>query len=120
LGIFSIFKTPVNEIIGTICAAYYKELRATGDSQAAFVVMAEEAFAQLRKQGGSNFSSATETYRMLSSTKFSELSRSHEDNIEHLQGYLGNMMYYIRSDYYGTPEHGKLERLRLLVESNLN
>jgi hypothetical protein len=120
MGLFSIFKTPVNEIIGIICAAYYKKLRATGDSQAAFIDMAEEAFAQLRKQGKSNFSSATETYRMLSSTKFSELSRSHEDNIEHLQSYLVNMMYYIRSDYYSTPEHGKIERLRLLVQSNLN
>lgn len=119
MGLFSLFKTPINETLNVICSAYHKKLNASGDSKLAFVDMANEAYNQLLKHKRSNFSSAVDTYRMLSGKDFSELSSNHEENKEHLQYYLYNMMTYIRKDYYDEIDYGKGERLKVLISSNL-
>jgi hypothetical protein len=119
MGLFSIFKTPVNETLGVICSAYNKKLDSSGDSKQAFVEMAKEAFNQLRQHKRVNFSSPVDTYGMLSGKEFSELSASHKDNREHLQYYLFNMMMYIRSDYFKPPDHQKNERLKVMIDMNL-
>lgn len=119
MGLFSIFKTPVNETLGVICTAYHKKLQATGNSKLAFVEMANESFNQMRQHKRSNFASPEDTYRMLSGKEFSELSKSHDVNRKHLEYYLCNMMMYIRSDYYDAADYQKSERLKVLVEMNL-
>ena len=120
MGLFSIFKTPVNETLAVICSAYHKKLESSGDSKQAFVEMANETYNQLRRHKRANFSSPVETYRMLSGKEFSELSTSHDVNREHLQYYLYNMMFYIRSDYYGSPDYQQGERLKVMIEMNLH
>jgi hypothetical protein len=119
MGLFSMFKTPVNETLGVICSAYHKKLDSSGDSKQAFVEMANEAFNQLRQHKRANFSSPVDTYKMLSGKELSELSISHEQNREHLKYYLCNMMMYIRSDYYNPTDYNKSERLKVLVDMNL-
>ena len=119
MGLFSIFKTPVNETLGVICSAYHKKLQSSGDSKIAFVEMANEAYNQLRQHKRANFSSPADTYRMLSGKDFSELSASHDNNREHLKYYLYNMMMYIRSDYYDSSDYQKGERLKVMIDMNL-
>ena len=119
MGLFSIFKTPVNETLGVICSAYHKKLQSSGNSKLAFVEMANEAFNQMLQHKRSNFSSPQDTYRMLSGIEFSELSKSHDKNKRYLEYYLCNMMMYIRSDYYDSADYQKSERLKVLVEMNL-
>lgn len=120
MGFFSIFKTPINETLGVICGAYKNKLNLTNDSKLAFVEMANEAFNQMKKHNRPNFSSSTDTYRMLSGKDFDELSKNHSDNKEYLQYYLFNMMMYIRSDYYKPEDSNKNERLKVLIDTNLN
>jgi hypothetical protein len=120
VGFFSIFKTPVNETLSSICTAYKNKLGATGDSKKAFVDMADEAYSQLKKHNRSNFSSPADTYKMLSGKEFKDLNRDHAENKEHLQYYLFNMMMYIRPDYYKPEDYSKNERLKILIDTNLN
>ncbi|WP_108646633.1 hypothetical protein [Polynucleobacter rarus] len=120
MGFFSIFKTPINETLGVICGAYKKKLNLTNDSKLAFVELANEAYIQLRKHQRSNFSSPSDTYRMLSGKEFNDLSKNHSDNKEYLQYYLFNMMMYIRPDYYKPEDYNKNERLKVLIDTNLN
>ena len=120
MGFFSIFKTPINDTLGIICGAYKNKLNATNDSKQAFVDMADEAFNQMRIHKRKNFSSPIDTYRMLSGKEFDDLSKRHSDNKEYLEYYLFNMMFYIRPDYYKPVDCNKNERLKVLIDVNLN
>ena len=119
MGLLSIFKSPVNETLATICAVYHRNLTSTKSSKMAFVSMANEAFNQLKIYKRTNFSNVKDTYAMLSGIEFDDLSDDHEDNREYLQNYLCNIMTYIRADYYNSEDWQKMERLKVMVETNL-
>jgi hypothetical protein len=118
MGFFSIFKTPVNETLDTICSAYHNTLEVTKDSSKAFISMSEEAVRQMRKHNRPQFSSAQDTFKFLNGT-INDLTPSHNDNRESLECYLFNMMMYIRPDYYKPADYSKNERLKILISNNL-
>ena len=120
MGLFALFKTPINETLATICGAYHGTYRLTMDSSKGFISMAEEAVRQMRKHNCPQFNTAQDTYQMLSGKLINELSHSHDENRKYLEYYLFNMMMYIRPDYYKPENFQKNERLKLLIKDNLN
>lgn len=119
MGLFSIFKVPVNETLKTICGAYINTYTQTNDSSKGFISMAEECVRQMRKHNRPQFSSASETFKFLS-CEVSQLSTIHSDNLPALRSYLFNLMMYIRPDYYKPADFNKNERLKVLIDMNLN
>ena len=119
MGLFSIFKTPVDETLRIICSPYKNKLRATGDSKLSFIELADEAFNQAKKHN-QFFVSPADTYKFLSPINFEDLSKNHADNKASIECYLFNMMMYIRKDYYKPPDISKNQRLKVLIDANLN
>ena len=119
MGLFSMFKTPINETLDIICKVYKNKLRETNNSKIAFIEMANEAFKQAKKHN-QHFESPTATYKFLTKGNFDSLTASHNENKEAIQGYLFNMMMYIRQDYYKPVNLAKNENLKVLIDVNLN
>ena len=115
MGFFSVFKTPGDDTVEVLCNTYKNKLRSTKDSKEAFVQMAKESYNNLKKHGLVNNSSPEDTYEMLGGKGFQGLSKNHIDNKDSIEYYLFQLVILMRSDYYGSMDTSKYEKLSALI-----
>lgn len=123
MGLFSMFtKKPPNDILFEICHAYHNELKRTKDSSKAFIVMAEESVRQHNTQNKRQLENAASTFHYVGGSGFDKLTTSHDENRISLHGYLYNLMYKIRGDYYSGDNVSldKNARLDVMISAHLN